>query len=406
MSWLDNLTEEFLITTGDGLTHRPLWIPTSKDIEFNTVEFEFINKDGALVRRDSKKADRYNLEFYFVGEFHLQEAKRFEDSLVDKRPLTIAHPYHGDLLVQVPSLKRDDSQYNVTKYSGLFIVTISETNPQFTSNPQDEINELGETTLGNLNDAFDEELSPSDINNLSQRNKRAYENGLKKVTDALQAEEFYNFFNQANAAVTNATQGPLEAMRATQNLITYPSKFTASVKDRFELLTDQFNTLRQVVSVTSDRSTKKMYEHNGGSIMTAFVLSASTPQSLDYKKNKDVFTIIDKMIELFEFYLDDLDEIQTENGGAPESYIPDATALINLSRLVNFTLVNLRNIALGSKMERVIITDKDTNILELTHKFYGMDDSDANLDELILNNNFGLNDFLQIKKGTEIIYYI
>lgn len=84
----------------------------------------------------------------------------------------------------------------------------------------------------------------------------------------------------------------------------------------------------------------------------------------------------------------------------------DPSVLTKLNQLVNITLPNLLNIALDARSERYIITNKDTNAILLTHQLYGLDDNDANLEELIENNQLAMDELIQINKGRKIIYYV
>ena len=101
-----------------------------------------------------------------------------------------------------------------------------------------------------------------------------------------------------------------------------------------------------------------------------------------------------------------MDSIQSANGGSPDSFIPYADTFIALSQLANNVISNLFQIALLGKRERSILLDKDTNLIVLTHKLYGLDEFDNNMDQLMVNNNWGFNQLIQIKKNTIVKYYI
>jgi hypothetical protein len=57
-----------------------------------------------------------------------------------------------------------------------------------------------------------------------------------------------------------------------------------------------------------------------------------------------------------------------------------------------------------TKRERIVITDKKTNLILLVHRYLGMDDDDENLDVFIKTNNLKLNQLFSIEKGVEIRY--
>jgi hypothetical protein len=78
----------------------------------------------------------------------------------------------------------------------------------------------------------------------------------------------------------------------------------------------------------------------------------------------------------------------------------------DLTNLINFTLSNLFNIALGAKQERFVFLETDSNVILLAHRFYGLVPDDSTIDELIEQNEIGLTEILNIKAGRKIIYFI
>ncbi len=80
--------------------------------------------------------------------------------------------------------------------------------------------------------------------------------------------------------------------------------------------------------------------------------------------------------------------------------------MIKVNNLVNYTVSNLFIIAKNAKQERSEIMTDDSDVITLAHRFYGLRTNDVTIDELISENNLGLNGILNIKKGTKIKYYI
>lgn len=405
MSWTDNIETELIITTGDGKQYKPLWIPTSKDLEYNIAEFEFPEVNGTLVKKGTPKGRKFPLEVYFQGEDYLVQSDAFEVSARDQRPWVVLHPYYGNITVQPASLSFDNSKYNSAKITGVLLETITEDNPKTVIDPIDTISLDKESLDKAFVAAFDVAPSVSDINTLKQKNSIFYTLGAKIISLASESENYFNLFNEANAAVLNATALPLQAIMATQALINAPALFEANVRDRLILLSTQFNSLRDSLS-SNERSGKKIYESSGGAFISSMAIASANPLDGNYKNMTDVLLAIEQIITSYNFYLEDLDSIQTENGGLPDSYIPDASSLIGLSALVNLTISNLYKIALNSRSERSIVLEDDSNWVVLTHRFYGLDPLDNNLKELIENNSAGLNEMLQVRKGRKIIYYI
>lgn len=406
MSWIDKLQDTLTITTGDGKVYTPLWMNASKAFEFNVSQFDFPEIPGELIRRKKVKARRFPLELYFQGDDHLDISSAFEVSSYDERAWIIAHPYYGNITVQPMAIDMDNSKQNLTKISVTVIETITEDSPKVTIDPADNISIQKENLDTVYLAGFDVTPASADINTLTASNESSYKKGSKILKLKDQAEDYFNLFNKAQSGVSNATSAPLAAMRATQSFINAPALFTASVKNRMNVLTDQFNTLRLTVSTLTGRSSKKVYEQNAGYLISAQALAASKPDTGDYKNKTDVIDTVDFLINNYNNYLLDLDNLQTANGGSPDSYIPDANSLIGMSQLINATVSSLFQIALGSRSERSVILEEDTNWILLTHRFYGLDPLDENIVEMMSNNNSGLNDILQLKKGRKITYYV
>ena len=146
----------------------------------------------------------------------------------------------------------------------------------------------------------------------------------------------------------------------------------------------------------------------GAAVITTMALATSKPfDENDYKSRVDVINSVDCLLEIYDQFITDLDTMQSGNGGNPEDYVANSEVLINLNSLVNFTMANLFDLALDAKQERILSLEDDSDFITLTHRLYGLDDEDENIDEMIRNNpQLGLDHYLNIKKGTEIIYYV
>lgn len=406
MSWTDNIQQDLVITTGDGKQYKPLWLNAQKGMEFNIAVFNFPNIDGTLIRRSKAKGRVFPIEIYFTGDDHLTTAKAFEKSSLDIRAWKINHPFYDNIIAHPAGLNFDNTQYNVSKITGILFETIVEDNPKTTIDPVDNILIDKGNVDSSFTNAFTETPSSSDINNLNANNSTQYKKSKGIIKIPAEAENYFNLFNKANAAVTNAIAQPLLAIQATQALITAPAQFSNSVQNRVQQLSSNFSVLGNNITGITDKSSKQIYENNGGTLISSEALAAATPQDGDYSNRTDVLNIIQFILGDYNTYLNNLDSLQSENGGTPESYIPDANSLILLNDLINSTVSNLFTIALSAKSERSLLLEQDSNWIVLTHRFYSLDPFDNNLSLLMAQNNVGLNEILQVKKGRKIIYYI
>jgi hypothetical protein len=407
MSWPDKIQNDFLITCGDGKQYKVNWLNATKSVEFNLSEFEFPGLEGTLVQRGTPKGRRFEIEVYFQGENNIDVSDAFEISTKDPRPWIVLHPMYGTITVQPAVLNFDDTRYNVTKITGTLLETITEDSPKNRVVPSDKI--LNDKAA--LDDIFSNSFandipSPSvqDINVLSANTLSVYNEGKKSIKDTADAEGYFNAFNTANAAIANATSEPLAAINAVQAMINAPALFQDSVKNRVNSFVGQLNQLRISLETITTRAEKKIFENNTGCIISAIAMASVT--SPDYLNNRDVLAISDLITDAYDTYVEDLDGLQSDNGGSPDSYMPDANSMIGLNNIINFTLSNLFDIALNSKQERSIILEDDSNIILLAHRFYGLNQEDTTIDDLMNQNEIGLNEILSIRKGRKIVYYV
>jgi hypothetical protein len=407
MSWLDRITDQLIITTGDGKKYYPSWLNAQKTRDYNYTEFNFPEIEGTLVKRLKPMGAKYNLELFFQGDDHLSVSENFDNSSKNERHWTLEHPFYGLIFVQPTSLNFDNSGYNITKISGTVIETIVEdNNPLTTIDPIDQV-PLQKTNLDETAEVtFTEPITTTEVTILTEKTASTYAMGVPVIKLPAQAEEYYQAFVAANTAISTALSSPLLAIRTVTAMLNYPAQLEESVKVRLNLLANQFGVLRESLENLLTPSSKKLYQTNAGSVISAMCLAAATPQANDYKNASAVLLIADQLVDNYDTYLADLDTLQSANGGNTTSYVPSADVLNQLNNLINTTLSALYNIALNSRTERSIITEKDTNIILLTHRLYGLDDDDNNISELMENNGMGLIDLLQIKKGRRIVYYI
>jgi hypothetical protein len=137
----------------------------------------------------------------------------------------------------------------------------------------------------------------------------------------------------------------------------------------------------------------------------AFAASSPLTDS-DYGTRSDVLRVIEKILNAHNRFITALDTLQSVNGGDVDSYIPDYEAIQSIVLIVRYTISNLFTIALSSKQERTVIIEEDSNVMLLTHRFYGLNENDENLNMFMRTNNISLNQLLKIRKGTPIIYYV
>jgi len=403
MSWTELVTNEYIITTGDGREYRPLSVNWQKSTEYNISEFNFVGVDGTLIEKRRPKGRRFPLEIYFQGEDHLDTSTAFETSAKDVRPWTVTHPYYGRLTVHAASLTFDNTQHNVTKITGVLLETIAEDGVTATVNAPERVAELKAISDESL--AAPVQVDSQVQNTLQTQTQTVYNEGAKTVTGA-DGNTYFKAFNTASTSILNATNEPLTAMREIQAMINAPSQFQQSVESRLNTLRSQFDLLTNSITNALTPFQKRTYEANAGTIVGATASTAVNPQTGDYGSTMAALSVIDQITTLYTDYLTALDGMQTETGGSPDSYIPDGQAQSDLSQLVGASISGVFDIALNAQQERSVILEYDSDIINLTHRFYGIDVTDTNIDRFINTNGFGLSQMLVVRANTVVVYYV
>ena len=406
MSWLDRVNTDMIITMGDGRIFKPAWIEATKSKKFNLSEFEFINIKGALIDRREPKARRFPFKIFFQGADNLDQSRLFETSSDDKRPWKISHPKYDQIIVHPQSLKFDDTKENVTEITGVWIETISRSYPFESEDPIDEIISKSEdANVINLDFATNEvTLSTDDID----ENITLY-NDVKDTVPTENKEEYLNLFNEANSKIFEATTDPeakIQALIDTQEFLLAPARFANSVQARIRIFESQLTTLINLLPSTASKSQKIAFEWKGAAIVNGIAVSTSSPLTGGFQNVAAGLAVASSVSGALAAYILAVNSFQTPNGALPSSYSPNQSNFQALSSLVNYATSNVLNIALNSKQERIIILYSNSNLIELAHRFYGLDADDQNIKDLITQNNWGINNYLQVSKNTEVKYYV
>lgn len=408
MAWIDQIDNGIAIKTGDGKIYYPEYFLTSFDEDFNIAEFNFPNIKGTLVDRREPIGRKYSLEILFQGTDHLDTAEEFRISTHNKKYWEVAHPMYGTIFCHPATLKYDSTGLNTTKITGAMIETIITDAPRTTIDPVEKI----KIDVRNVNETYTPKFNgtsmfPKHTKQMTASAEKVYSKGSESIKSGDESNNYFNLFNKANSAIATATNYPATAIEMMKSLMMYPSLFSESVQFRIKLFVSQITSLQAQITTLTDKQSKMIFENDLTTLMLGLVQSSVTPlNSTDYSSMNDVLAIISQITTTYNGIVECLDSIQSSNGAEPDSYISDYENITGIDSVVNYAVSQLMLIALNSSQERTYICDTDTNVLVLTHRFYGISEDQSTVDALISNNNIGLNEILQIKKGRSIKYYV
>lgn len=405
MSWIDRVKNDMIITTGDGQVYKPKWVEATKVKSYNFTEFTFSEVDGSLVKRKRPIGNRYNLVLFFTGDDNIEEAKKFDISSEDSRAWNIEHPLYDTILVQPTGLSIDNTDMNVSKIVVSVIETIADDNPKISVSIVETLNNEVEELKQSLTLAQEQPYDVTDISGNQTVSDKSFKAGQLIIKVAEAFEDYNNLYNQNKSSMNNALSSPSNAVDDFLLFLFFPGSISQALNGKLSFLQTQFNAARVNLSKLFNVSSKQNYQLINAATVSSMAIASANPQDGDYTNRNDVFLVINIILNFYNTYIEDLDVLQTDNGGNPDSFIPDPASMTQLSNIVLQTVSNLFVIALGARQERSIILEKDSNAIILTHRFYGLDAEDDNLNEFIDTNSIGLNEILNIKKGRKILFY-
>lgn len=405
MSWkskLDNI--KFSIKTGDGKEYFPLWKSTEKTKEYNTSSYDFIDVEKSLVERKKPKSNKYPLTFYFQGDDNIEQSESFEKSADDKRYWTVTHPFYGTIKGQPLSIGRNDNDYNVTEITVDFWETIIFDFPKSNLSIQDNTLVRRDSIINNSANSYS--ARPVQKSEDIQKNKES--NSLvSKSFETIQSDEtnvdYQNSLSKAQKSTNNLLSNPNIAILDSQSLFSGPSTYDTLVLPRVNAYKTAYNTLFRGFESVAD---KMFFESQGATCISNLCYTAVNYNfETDYLIVSDVYYVTKLISDIYDDYVSRIDGAIVSNYSIGNTYSPSPVVQNELQELVLLTISNLYEMAFDAQQERFFYLPKDSNIILLTHKYYGLANNE-NIQRFREINDIKLKELFRIKKGRKIKYYV
>jgi hypothetical protein len=413
MSFIDRLNTRFEIVTrqknGADTIWTPKLVPTyTMEREYSGTAYEFIDKAGTLFSRRLPKGKRFELQFVFDGEDNDKIANNFEIAARYEKYWTVTHPFYGKFNCQPLGIKLDNSALTSTTITVTVLETLIIDNNSFISN-QDAIDKIKEKI--DASKAFTITIISSDdsatfINekqkNFTRKQLTKFQTILEKATKSGESyKDFKKNLDKALNEINNVGALTTSCIVYIDNLLKLPANITSDIGTRINYISDMLDALGLTVSAftTKEYYQKLFYNLVGGICVTSMCEALTVKNQNDFKTVADIDFYIDLMLEKYDEYLEAV--FSTES----DYYDLDHDLLFSIHETVISTAFYLYQLMFEAKQERVFICPKDTNLLLLTHRFYGVA-SDENIKDFIKVNNIGFDETINISKGREIKYFV
>jgi hypothetical protein len=210
------------------------------------------------------------------------------------------------------------------------------------------------------------------------------------ATTREQITKLKNLIRAASNAVTFLLAYPDRVLNSIQDLAMFPFEIEANIVQAMKALED---TIDDTVFLFQNLGSPGSALLNESVLLSLTAVNAMCAVNGKYKNRNEVINSSEKLrkslksvTELFEI----------------NKYIPNPSNSIEIDNMYNSVLANLHNVAFDSAIERTVILEKDTNIIELAHRFYTA--SDESVERIISENDLSIVEYIQIKKGRSIIF--
>jgi hypothetical protein len=418
MSWIDRINNSvFKITTGDGKVWAPKWkYNSAKSRDFNHEFFDFVDLENTFVRRKKARSAKYTLTFIFEGENNIEDAQAFEESAKDSRAWRVEHPYYGLIIGQPLSLARNDDFLNTTEVSVEFWETISDEGARSIVSAVDSVSAKAQEFNVQASSSFEAKTEYTPTNQADFKNN--FEVFSARYNSFLDNNTFSQVRALTSACLTsldNMIAYPAQAMQDINALISFAPNLVSSFESRVELLGNVFTDILSLVGVNLDGSpssitpspaTSAYFESVSGAVVSAVCQNAITVQNQEIYTRVDIENSVEIVLDFYNNYLTVLDQLQTPITDIQGSFAMDFESQNTLSSLVAQTVFNLYNLSFGAAQERVVITERNSNLILLTHKYIGLDASDENISKFRKMNGIKNKELFSVKKGRKIRYFI
>lgn len=409
MSWVERVKQNIQIQTGDGKVFFPDYIDAVMDEEFEMSTFNFRGVKGTLVDRGETKGRAFSLHLFFQGDDNLDVAEEFRISSQNKNEWKITHPLYDEIIVKPRRIKYDNRKMNVSEITALVLETIVGPFPVGAVSPLETIEaqkiSLDELSATNF-DIQTLDIQPNEITTISEDIDIGQSLNENLIDTEANKIDFRNKVRDAQRDLTNITTDAAQGIRSIQEAVEFPARTIQNAKASIAAVAEQLERLAvSLGNLTGlSRNEKTYFETQGSNLVsTSAIAAVNNPEG--YNSIVDVDDVTRQVLDFYNFYIESLDSLQTESQTEIDSYAPNPDVITGVGDIVNFTLSKLGEIAINSELENIVIVEADTNAIILTHRFYGLDEDDVNLDRFIDTNNIGLNEILEIKKDREVVYY-
>lgn len=407
MSWIDRIREA-AYTSPNGARFTWDYEDVSRTFDKKTTAFEFPDFEGTYVQDLGRTGRRYPMRVFLWGADYDIQADAFEEALGEVGVGRLEHPIYG--IVDVTPFGTVDRNDRLKTASNQAVLEFTLFETSGIVNPQASVDSV--STIRSLISEYAQSAAiefevNTDLNTAISRSifKGNYISILNRTTSTLRdiadsEDTVRQRFNAINTSINTSIDlligDPVTLALNTIQLVSLPSSASSSIKERL----DGYGSLVSLIVNSSNDGKQNNTARTQDLYVNSYVAAAvESALNTTYTTKSEAINAVDQLITMFDNVVSWRDDLLVELGEADsgETYqiIQDIVAL---------STAYIVNLSFSLQQERIICTDRNRNMIELSAELYG--ETDTRLDFFINSNNLTGSEILEIPKGREIRYYV
>ena len=422
MSWADRLLEAAYTSPG-GTRLTFDYEDVRKTVEKKGTAFGFADADGTYIQERGHTGQQIPMRVILWGEDYDLKADAFDALLLERGTGKLEHPKYGtvDVVPFGAITRRDDLKTAANQ--AIIEVTFWETTgllyPSSQSDPAGSVL----SAVSEYNDSMAEEFADvlgfdSTVQGVNFRNEYlalldTAEGGLQALADVQDdvRVQFNAIVDSINTGIDVLISQPLTLAFQTALLIQAPARALANIEARLSAYRDLADSVLSNGSAAAspDRQvasnvfrTRDLY---ASTYVSGAVLSTVNAQ---FTTKTEAITaaqfVLARMDEVTVWRDDNFTAIAALTDTTIVAQVDTGTSYQQLQEAVALCAGFLVEISFSLKQERRVVLDRDRNFVDLCAELYGQTDEVYNF--FILSNDLSGDEYTNIERGREIVYYI
>lgn len=435
MAWNDEIAEA-AYTSPSGKRKVFSFEAVSRETDLKTATFTFPEKDGAEIQSLGLGGRRFPLKCIFSGADCCKNADEFEELIKERGYGTLEHPIYKKVdVVPTGTIKRTDdliSALNESVVEVTFAETITvQSFPDSEIAATDKIETALEEYEGAAAEAFDKLIKTETVEDRIklQTNIIATADSLQKNLDAIaqqspkkkfdliqSVKNFVKTIKSMVSTLDKITSYAKLIATTTIKLCRLPSRIAVSVLAKIEgystAITAIFNNFKSdpfgdnaicnQYAVTSVAWGGMIAALSSGISITAQEGKNKNSDAEDgtFHSRQDVIDTVYTIQEMFEAYKEYCDTQISK-----DAFVDNSDDYEKLLEVVSYSLQALVEYSFSLPTTRIIVLDRDRQLLELLCELYG-EDGFNRMDEFINDNKLNANEIVCLPMNKEVRYYV